>query len=86
MVEPRFFMVEDLDDLIEQAEYVRTVLYKVEEYENDISHWTILAGRFYWEGDIDETIPIYHKLLNLIQRKGVRVKKALDLNTVAGRF
>jgi len=86
MVEPRFFEIVNLEDLLDIADYVRYIVYKVDDEAEDSTYFKILASRFYWEGWINHNSRIYKKLMETLTRKGVEVKGALDLNNLAGRF
>jgi len=86
MVEPRFFHADQLDDVLDNADYVRFIIYAVEEIDDNTEYYKILAGRFYWEGEVSTKSKIYHRLIEVLSRKGVKVIGVLDLNKLAQKF
>ena len=86
MVLPRFFEVDNLRDFLEYCSYVKVVLYQEEETEKGYIYYRLLAGRLYWEGPVEINSKLFSDLSDLLAAKGIKVVKALDLDTLASRF
>jgi len=86
MVEPRFFQVATVRDILDQAEHCRYVLFKIYKVSEDREHFKILAGRFYWEGEVEVDSDDWHNLINMLSIKGINVVKSMDLSEIAEKF
>jgi len=76
----KFLEVEDLGDLIEHADYVREIYYKMYDIDEDVVYAVIIAGRLIWRGEINKNTPRYRKLMSILEVKGTRVKKIVSMD------
>lgn len=86
MVVGRYFHVKSIGDLLEYADYVKYVIFKIEEEDKERVSIKLLAGKFYWEGEVRKNTDTYDELMQVLGKKGIEIKGAMDLERLSERF